>query len=419
MADPHRVRNGRRRPSVLQWNTNSLRRRHADLSLHLLQSEYDVLALQEVYVAAEELRLPVYVGYSSRTSCARADCHAVPCLDDSHKQGAPRCAVYVKRELLQAEVSVADLVSGPLECCAVRVRLEGTDTTVASVYIRPGQPWDPACLRQLAHHLGREFLLCGDVNAHHTAWGSRRCCPRGKELQDVLQQLGLQILNTGLPTFLRRSGRAVRSAIDISVATEGYRYSWAPLPDTWGSDHLPLLLSPFQGKTPRSRECHIVDWRAFRRLCHQDTSGGDFLQLVVDSARAATVTTTAQVGQPVPDLRHLALRAERRRAERQALRTARPELWTRYRRVDAVCRRHARRRRRQSWEGVCSSISRTQDGPRAWRLLKCLLMVPQATRQVLSVAVHLGISAAALAELLADRFAARIPALLANTTTGC
>ncbi|KAH7953807.1 hypothetical protein HPB49_012642 [Dermacentor silvarum] len=49
------------------------------------------------------------------------------------------------------------------------------------------------------------------------------------------------------------------------------------------------------GKTPRSRECHILDWRAFRRLCHQDTSGGDFLQLVVDSARAATVTTTAQL----------------------------------------------------------------------------------------------------------------------------
>ncbi|KAH7937438.1 hypothetical protein HPB49_012439 [Dermacentor silvarum] len=49
------------------------------------------------------------------------------------------------------------------------------------------------------------------------------------------------------------------------------------------------------GKTPRSRECHIVGWRAFRRLCHQDTSGRDFLQLVVDRARASIVTTTAQI----------------------------------------------------------------------------------------------------------------------------
>ncbi|KAH7941451.1 hypothetical protein HPB49_013817 [Dermacentor silvarum] len=75
---------------------------------------------------------------------------------------------------------------------------------------------------------------------------------------------------------------------------------------------------------------------------------------------------------------------------------------------------NAQRCRRQRREGVCSSISRTQDGPRAWGLLKCLLMVPQATRQVLSVAVYLGITTAAVAEHLADRFAARIPVLLAT-----
>ncbi|XP_050030144.1 uncharacterized protein [Dermacentor andersoni] len=159
-----------------------------------------------------------------------------------------------------------------------------------------GQPCDPTCLRQLAHRLGRELLLCEDVNANHMVWGNRRCWPRGKELRDVLLQLGLQILNNGLPTFLRRSGPAVRSAIDVTVATERYRYSWAPPPVTWGSDHLPLLLSPFQGKTPRSQECHIVDWRAFRWLCHQNTSSRDFLQMVVDSARAATDSTEQQSG---------------------------------------------------------------------------------------------------------------------------
>ncbi|KAL1473796.1 hypothetical protein MTO96_038460 [Rhipicephalus appendiculatus] len=157
-----------------------------------------------------------------------------PCLDDSHEQGPARCAVYVKRELLQAEVPVADLVGGPFECCAVRIRLDGGDTTVASVYIRPQQPWDPRCLRQLAHRLGREFLLCGDVNAHHPAWGGRRTDPRGREVRDVLQQLGLVILNTGADTFVRRGRQATSTAIDLSVATEGCRYSWSPLPDTWG-----------------------------------------------------------------------------------------------------------------------------------------------------------------------------------------
>ncbi|KAL1482685.1 hypothetical protein MTO96_050303 [Rhipicephalus appendiculatus] len=36
---------------------------------------------------AEELRLPGYVGYSSRTGCTLAACNAAPCLDDSHQHG--------------------------------------------------------------------------------------------------------------------------------------------------------------------------------------------------------------------------------------------------------------------------------------------------------------------------------------------
>ncbi|KAH7956324.1 hypothetical protein HPB52_008145 [Rhipicephalus sanguineus] len=274
--------------------------------LHLQREGFDVLALQ-VYAQAEEVRLPGYVGYSSRTRCTLDTCHAAPCLDDCHPQGTARCAVYVKRELLQAEVPVADLVGGPFECCAVRVRLEGGDTTVTSVYIRPNQPWDPRCLRQLAHRLGKEFVLCGDVNAHHPAWGSHRTSPRGRALRDTLQQLGLQNLNTGVKTFLRGGGRAAQSAIDISAATEGCRYSWAPAPDTWGSDHLPLLLSPFRSLAPRDREYQVVDWRAYRRV-------RDLMQLVVDSARAATVVTKVSQGQRAPDIRHLALGAARRHA---------------------------------------------------------------------------------------------------------
>ncbi|KAL1447722.1 hypothetical protein MTO96_028395 [Rhipicephalus appendiculatus] len=184
-------------------------------------------------------------------SCTLATCQAAPCLDDSHQQGPARCAIYVKRELLQAEVPAADLVGGPFECRAVRIRLEGGgDTTVASVYIQPQQPWDPKCLRQLAHRLGREFLLCGDVNAHHPAWGGHRTDPRGREVRDVLQQLGLVILNTEADTFVRHGRQATSTAIDLSVVTEGCRYSWSPLPDTWGSDHLPILLSPLPRQGP-------------------------------------------------------------------------------------------------------------------------------------------------------------------------
>ncbi|XP_075744240.1 uncharacterized protein LOC142803025 [Rhipicephalus microplus] len=340
-----------RRPSVLQWNINWLGRQRDDLAEHLLQSDYDVLALQEVYAGVEDLRLPGYVGYSSRTGCTLATCHDAPCLNDGHQQGRFWCAVYAKRELPQAEVKVADLVGGPFGSCAVRIYIRGQDTTVASIYVR-------------------EFLLYGDVNAKHPAWGGRRTDARGREVRDILQQLGLAIVNSDADTFLRRGHQATSTPIDLSVTTEGCQYAWSPFPDTWGLDHLPILLSPFRGRAPRDREYCVVDWQVYRRLLKQDTSSRDLLQLVAYNATAATVTAKVQQGQPVPDIRHLALRAARGRAEWQALNIAQLELWTVFQQIDAVCRRHARRRRNQGWQGVCVSINRSRDGTKAWRLLK-------------------------------------------------
>ncbi|KAL1482208.1 hypothetical protein MTO96_033956 [Rhipicephalus appendiculatus] len=193
-----------------------------------------------------------------------------------------------------------------------------------------------------------------------------------------------------------------------AVITHGHHYR---TPGGWTT--CPLLLNPIRGKTARSRVCDTVEWKAFRKHCQKEADSGMFLQLVADSARMATIHSTAQVGQPVPEIPHLQLRAARRRAERVALRTALPEHRTAFRRVDAVCRRHARRRRNPSWQGVCCSLNRSPNGQRAWRLLTSLLLGPSAQRQVLSVAVHMGISAGALAELLADQFANRPPVMQA------
>ncbi|KAL1467571.1 hypothetical protein MTO96_042075 [Rhipicephalus appendiculatus] len=76
-----------------------------------------------------------------------------PWLDESHQQGAQRCAFYVRRELLQAEVHMADLLSGAIKSCAFPVRVGGPDITVASIYVCPDRP---ASLMLLAQRLGKD-----------------------------------------------------------------------------------------------------------------------------------------------------------------------------------------------------------------------------------------------------------------------
>ncbi|KAH7946889.1 hypothetical protein HPB52_005651 [Rhipicephalus sanguineus] len=118
---------------VLQWNTSLLRQRHAELKQCLLQDEYGVLALEEVYAT------------SGTTSCTVSGCSDVPCLVDGHSQNAARYAVYVRTSIPHT-VRVENLTNSPLECCAVRVRLGSWDTNVDSFLLLPAR-------------LGRDFLF--------------------------------------------------------------------------------------------------------------------------------------------------------------------------------------------------------------------------------------------------------------------
>ncbi|KAL1415984.1 hypothetical protein MTO96_028413 [Rhipicephalus appendiculatus] len=153
---------------------------------------------------------------------------------------------------------------------------------------------------------------------------------------------------------------------------------------------------------PRPLPFVLVD-RVTQEILRVRVTAPPELSRLQTQARAVTEQNWSQSikRQLVPDIQHQALRAAQRRAKRQALSKVQPELWTVFRRVDAVCRR-----RNHGWVSVCISIDSSRDGTRAWRLLKYLLMVPRTFNQVLSLAVHLSIQAADLAEQLVDQFAA-------------
>ncbi|KAL1417731.1 hypothetical protein MTO96_026632 [Rhipicephalus appendiculatus] len=291
---------------------------------------------------------------------------------------------------------------GPLECCAMTVRLRGVDTTVASVYIRPSRPWDASMLTRFSPRLERRYLLCGDMNAHHSAWGSRRNCRRGKGLMDVVHKLGLQVLNTWSFTHIRRLARTSLTAIDVTLATPGVCYNWATAADSWGPDHLPILVTPAGGKVPRSRRYEVVDCRVYRQHLDDPTGHRDFFGAMARAAEAATIVTTAPVNQPVPDIHHLNLRAARRRAERAHLRGGSR---TEFNRLNAACRRHANQRWRQGWQGICCTVGKSKGGTKAWRLLRSLISGPSLLQPVLTVAIAMNVREDVLAEQLADQFA--------------
>ncbi|XP_037577084.1 uncharacterized protein LOC119459352 [Dermacentor silvarum] len=356
------------RPRIVQWNVRSMRRRHPELADGALLDECDVLALQETYVRAAELNLPGLVAYHSATSCQQASCTASPCADPSHPAGRSRASLYVRADLAQAVVGVDDLSCGFFECVAVTVRVGPTDTSVASVYVRPGRRWDTELVGRLADRVGGDLVMCGDFNSHHTAWGSSRDDDNGRRLLDVLLRAGLLVANIGSATFARRG--CAGSAIDLSLVSERCHYIWRRSPDMRGSDHYPIFLVPHTAAHLPTRSYSVVNWPRFRELCATvPVSEGGLFRHIAECAPAAW-----------------------------------REHWTVYNRLDAACRRHARQRRSASWSSLCYSLDDAGARSRPWRILGAILRPRVPRCPALSIAVTRGITNAQLAELLATTF---------------
>ncbi|KAK8775201.1 hypothetical protein V5799_031452, partial [Amblyomma americanum] len=365
--------------------------------------KYDVIALQETYTRADDLVLPGYLGYSSPTECALVTCADIPCTDAAHPPGSPRAAIYVRASFAHHVVPTADLTGGPVECVAVTVRLGGTDTTVASVYVRPGNPWDARLIVRLTQRIKQNLLICGDFNCRHVEWGSRTSSRQGCDVLDAIRAAGLNLLNTGSPTFVRPS--CTPTAIDLSVASPDCAYDWSTHPDTAGSDHLPIDILPRTERPADKVTYSVVQWSRFRELCEENPcEPHSFFDHIAACASGATIRCAVLPGTPVPDIKLLNLRAARRRAQRRARRTNKPAHWTIYKRLDAACLRHAKRLRRRSWISVCRALDEPRAQARGWRILSSMLHYKAPRFPALSIAVAKGIDALALADLLAEHF---------------
>lgn len=101
--------------------------------------------------------------------------------------------------------------------------------------------------------LTKPYLLLGDFNSKHQAWGCESSDRNGDDLLELITNNNLCYLNTGKPTRRTRPNEQL-SVIDLSISTAHLASSltWTPLTSTFGSDHFPLLISfPFKISIPQ------------------------------------------------------------------------------------------------------------------------------------------------------------------------
>eukprot|EP01064_Diplonema_japonicum_P018345 TRINITY_DN2703_c0_g1_i6.p1 TRINITY_DN2703_c0_g1~~TRINITY_DN2703_c0_g1_i6.p1 ORF type:complete len:1384 (+),score=280.05 TRINITY_DN2703_c0_g1_i6:2835-6986(+) len=220
---------------VVSWNCNGLVAKWTVVSRHADFLSLDIIMIQETHLR-EGHDTPHLPGYRSY----RRD-RLTPVTDGTATRGGG-IVTYVRDDLASEEVPhvlpAGDCVTERLD---VRISCEKREPiTLSNVYLTPVSASrgtrDPEYLRPGSLPMGKNTVIAGDFNAHHSSWDATVTTPneRGNVVRDWLDTHGYTVYNDrNEPT--RDSSRHV---LDLVV---GRCAKLEPKTlGTWGSDHSPV-----------------------------------------------------------------------------------------------------------------------------------------------------------------------------------
>jgi hypothetical protein len=116
--------------------------------------------------------------------------------------------------------------------------------TVSAAYIPSKHTVKQVQLTAFYNTFGRRFIAGGDYNAKYTYWGSRLITPRGREVLKTMEQLHLQHLSTGEPTYWPSDHNKLPDLLDFCVI-KGIPHDSAFTRSCFdlSSDHSPVLIT--------------------------------------------------------------------------------------------------------------------------------------------------------------------------------
>lgn len=212
--------------NIIQWNCNGFYA-HIEEIKNIINSHNPIaLCIQETRFAA--LHTPKCSGYKP---------YFKNYVDNLNASGG--VAIFVKADIHCTEI----VLNTNLQAIAIRMNYP-KKITLCNLYIPPDESITPATLTHLLNQLERPYILVGDFNAHNPLWGSTSYNPKGRTVEDVVNNSDLVLLNNGQNTrFNKHTGGF--SAIDLSFTNSSLamQIEWSVYNDLCNSDHFPIFVT--------------------------------------------------------------------------------------------------------------------------------------------------------------------------------
>ncbi len=290
MSRTHTYTNEAKR--ILLWNANGLLNRKNELSQFMQDENIDIALITETHLTSRikaEIR-----GYK------------LYCCNHPQDEAHGGAAIYIKSNLKHHES--ADYATKHIQAACITIELtNGTKCVVAALYSPPRHRITTGDYLAFFQRLGDRWLVGGDYNAKHPAWGSRLTTPKGSALYKGITEIGASSLSNGHPTYWPTDPQKTPDCIDFFVhkGVAGNFLEIENISDL-SSDHSPIILtlssSVIRKQALPKLTTKYTNWEKFREEVNSrinlrtrlkthediDLATQNFTKIITESAEIAT-----------------------------------------------------------------------------------------------------------------------------------
>ena len=300
---------------------------------------------------------------------------------------AQGCAPLIKHGYPYQKVQVPS----KFESVTVSIKIQKVPYLISNVYMSPNKSFTLEDMDRFfqnllsLHPLPKNIIILGDFNARHVMWGDSTINPRGRIVEDFMENNHLYPLNTDEPTHISNNGSM--SNIDLTLCSRNILmdFRWEVLDEPYGSDHFPIKITFNQEKNAPTTSRWLLkraDWRAFSEMVQFqervnffptiDEAAIHFIDRIQLAARASIPKTKRTAKPPIPWWNKECENAvkARKSAYRRYKRTKDLTDKVIYRRRTAKARFILKQTRRSSWREYVSSLNASSTSTQIWRRVR-------------------------------------------------
>lgn len=278
---------------ILTWNANGLNERALELENYIQDNKIDIALISETHFTHKNyIKIKGYNAYWTIHPSGRARGGSAIIIKDyiKHHQNSNIQEDYIQATVIEIQINKARSIS------------------IAAAYCPPKHKPSVQQLQGIIGKLGPRFIMGGDYNIKHVAWGSRIISPgKGNDLLRVIKENNCDYHSSGKPTYWPTDISKIPDLLDFYI-TRGIPANLIQVVGVQdlSSDHTPVMLTLGEQAKKIQKNNNITnkhtDWDKFRYHIDQDlileikinnrkdldTQMNHFTEVVKNAAKSAT-----------------------------------------------------------------------------------------------------------------------------------